>query len=82
MKTLKDMRDEIIQFNEAIGTAFIAYVDAKDSNAQKSYKRIIEYQRKTIEELIKLYWHLRDKEEDEVEDACVDDEGTTWAKRR
>lgn len=68
MKTLKDLRDEIIGFNEAIGAAFITYLDAKDSNAQKSYKRIIEYQRKTIEELIKLYWHLRDEDRNEDEE--------------
>jgi len=64
MKAAKDLRTEIIQANDGLTTIFTAYVDAEDYNAQKSYKRILDYQRKSIEELIKLYWSLRD---DEVE---------------
>ena len=82
MKTAKDLRAEIIQANEALNSAFIAYIDAEDHNAQKSYKRIIEYQRKSIEELIKLYWSVRDEDEVKSEDSYTDGlTGSTWVKR-
>lgn len=82
MKTAKDLRAEIERANKVINNAFIAYIDSENSNAQKSYKRMLEFQRKSLEELIKLYWCIRDAEKEVLEDEYINEsDGVKWINR-
>ena len=67
MNTAKDLRAEIERARESFNNFLTFWIDAETYNAQKGYKRMLEYQRKSLEELIKLYWSLRDGDKD-IED--------------
>ena len=65
MNTSKDLRTEIERARESYNNTFTFYIDAENHNAQQSYKRMLEYQRKSLEELIKLYWNMKDADNED-----------------
>lgn len=82
MNTAKDLRIEIERARESLNNTLTFYIDSETDNAQTSYKRMLDHQRKSLEELIKLYWSVRDSDEDDDTVIFTDERnGSKWVHK-
>lgn len=61
--------EEINKARDGYNSLFNMYVNIEDDESQRSYKKMLENQRKSLEELIKMYRKAKDNELEEAENA-------------
>lgn len=66
--------EEINKARDSYNSLFNMYINVEDEDVQRSYKRMMENQRKSLEELIKLYRKAKEAELDAQYDKRFEDE--------
>lgn len=61
--------EEINKARDGYNSLFNMYVNVEDEDSQRSYRKMMDNQRKSLEELIKMYRKAKDKELDEKWDS-------------